>query len=90
MKFVMKAEGKESIKTRDMVFCDLERGEVFMDKDKELFMQTEPFCNDFAEYNAVKLDNGELVFFDKGDKVWAYEGSVVFNSNAFNNRVVIS
>jgi len=90
MKFVMKAEGKEPIKTRDMTFCDLENGEVFMDEDKELFVRTQSFANEFEDYNAVKLDNGELVFFDEGDKVWAYEGSVIFNPNAFNNKVVIS
>lgn len=89
MKFVMDAEAKGSVHTRDMTFCDLEKGEVFMDEDKELFIRTEFFGNEFEDYNAVKLDNGELVFFDKGDKVWKYEGSVVFNPNAFNNKVVI-
>lgn len=90
MKFTMKVEEKELNKTRDMIFCDLERGEVFMDEDKKLFVRTEMFRSEFEDYNAIKLDNGELAFFDEGDKVWAYEGIVVFNPNAFNNKVVIS
>ena len=89
MKFVMKAEEK-SIKTRDMTFCDLEQGEVFMDEDKKLYVRTQFFSNEFEDWNAVDLSNGELAFFDEGDKVWAYEGGVVFNPNAFNNKVVIS
>lgn len=89
MKFAMKVEEEKSIKTRDMIFCDLENGEVFMNEDKELYIRTPLYCNEFEYWNAVKLDNGELVWFDEGNKVWAYEGEVVFNPNAFNNKVVI-
>lgn len=88
MKFVMDAEAKGSVRTRDMVFCDLENGDVFMDEDKELFVRVSLFSNEFEDYNAVKLSNGELNFFDEEEKVWKYEGSVVFNPNSFNNKVV--
>lgn len=89
MKFIMDAEAKGSTRTRDMCFYDLNNGDVFMDINKELFVRTEVFTSECEEYNAVKLDNGETVFFDEGDRVWKYEGAVVFNPNAFNNKVVI-
>ena len=89
MKFVMDAEAKGSVHTRDMTFCDLEKGEVFMDEDKILYICTAPFSNEFEDYNAVDLNTGELTYFNERDKVWKYEGSVVFNPNAFNNKVVI-
>lgn len=89
MKFVMDAEAKGSVHTRNMVFCDLENGDVFMDADKRLYVRALLFSNEFEDYNAVDLSNGGLAFFDEGDEVWKYEGSVVFNPNAFNNKVVV-
>jgi len=89
MKFVMDTEAKGSVRMRDMVFCDLENGDVFMDTDKILYVRASLFSNEFEDYNAVDLSNGRLAFFDEGDKVWKYEGSVVFNPNAFNNKVVV-
>ena len=89
MKIVMDAV-ETSANTRDMVFLDLERGDVFFDGDEtKLYIRTELFSNEFEDYNAVCLKTGDLAFFDKGDKVCKYEGLVTFNPIAFNNKVAL-
>lgn len=82
-------EEKSSVNVRDMVFLDLTIGDVFLGEDKELYMRTEPLSTDFEDYNSARLKTGELVYFDEGDKVWKYEDPIIFNSNSFNNKVVI-
>lgn len=82
-------EEKSSVNARDMVFLDLTIGDVFLGEDKELYMRTESLSTDYEDYNAVRLKTGEIVYFCDGDKVWKYEDPIIFNSNSFNNKVVI-
>ena len=89
MKITMDAKVTGSVDIRDMVFLDLKIGDVFLDEDKEIYLRTKGLSTEYEEYNAVELKTGEIVYFDDGDKVWKYEDSVIFNPNAFSNKVVI-
>lgn len=77
-------------KTREMVFSDLENGDLFQIEDGTLFIRIGALLSDYDEYNAVRLENGEATYFYDDTEVAKYVEYIKLTPQAFVNEVPIN
>jgi hypothetical protein len=83
---------KPQIKMRPRIFDDLYVGELFQLQrqiDEKIYIRISTIFTEDKCFNSIDLSSGEAWHFAEDEKVSVYTGSVVFDENAFNDKIEI-
>lgn len=83
---------KPQIKMRPRIFDDLYVGELFQLRRQigaEIFIRISTIYTEDECFNSIDLSSGEACHFIEDEEVSVYTGSVVFDENAFNDKIEI-